>query len=46
MIGEYILSNQGLMQFAGGWTPLDFVAYFITWTILHFLVYGVIKIRS
>lgn len=45
MIGEYILTVNGIMWYRGGWIPHEFIGYMITWIILHILAYKVVKVN-
>jgi hypothetical protein len=45
MVGEYILSSHGIMQYRGGWIPNAFFGYMATWIILHILAYRIVKVN-
>ena len=47
-IGERVLMGQGLMVYTQGWTSYHaFVAYLLTWLVLHFVAYlSAIKISD
>jgi len=46
-LGEFIIMKNNLMSYGGGWTSYyAFMGYAITWIILHFLNYRVIKEKS
>jgi len=43
-LGEWLLIQQGLFVYKLWWTSLfAFIAYFLTWVILHFVRYKVVK---
>jgi hypothetical protein len=45
MVGEFLLIQNGMMFYSGGWTSAHaFLGYFITWSILHYLRYRVVPI--
>jgi len=46
-LGEYLLELNGMMVYTGGWTSIHaFFGYVITWIILFWVWYGVIKKRK
>ncbi|MFH1125837.1 MAG: hypothetical protein V1703_01815 [Candidatus Altiarchaeota archaeon] len=43
--GEALLIGNGLMMYTGGWTSVHaFFGYLVTWVILHFVRYKVLKV--
>lgn len=43
-LGEFILGKEGLLIYSGGWTSLHaFLAYAITWAVLNFVRYKIIR---
>jgi hypothetical protein len=46
-LGEFIIMKNNLMSYGNGWTSYHaFIGYAITWMILHFINYKVIKVKS
>ncbi|MBI4399464.1 hypothetical protein HY570_01835 [Candidatus Micrarchaeota archaeon] len=44
MLGEFVLSNHDMMIYTQGWTSMHaFIAYAITWFILHLVRYRVLR---